>query len=254
MKNSADKSIKKDLNPDDTKVSTYRFTYDRTTTKQDVTLPVQTDSGTIIGAVVIPGGVMPKGATVTIRQSNNRLENTKSECGDSLKVKGELQSPAWEIDVKGGPSKRFRREVQLRLLTQLPDSFDEDQPRCIAYTESTAGDTSDWKCVDGDGTKGRDQVNRTGNGVGIIETATDHFTTFAVLFGEISYDDATTCQWDWLWIACLVSAATVLSCSILIILMARYNNRVHYWVFGWNDETEDALRDMVTIASQKSQK
>jgi len=49
-----------------------------------------------------------------------------------------------------------------------------------------------------------------------------HFTTFAALFGSLTYGKDTNCAWSWVWIACVTTAGVVCLIAVLIAVAGVY--------------------------------
>jgi hypothetical protein len=159
-----------------------------------------------------------------INQSQSEL-NSYDNCGQ----KAVLASPTIDITVQGGPHK-FSKDVQIQLLAQIPSSYSKDSRHCVAYTEQRTS-TSEWQCL-----SDRPQSHWTNSGVGVVSEQTNHFTSFAVLFGEPALI-TNQCGWNWIWIACIVATGVMCTLWVVVVLLTTHSKRFRFYTMGYDEAT-----------------
>jgi len=161
-----------------------------------------------VGQLVFAPNMLRPGWNVSITSTDDSsMRSSNSDCGDN---ELEAVSPVLEIrvtDDKGRPVKHFEKSFQLSLYAVLKDG-DLTKDACLGYSNNKQ---EGWKC------DGVTNFNSTGSSsVFLVDTTSDHLTSFAVFLGGAGGLGESGCEWSWVQVASLVMIGCAVSFTVVI--------------------------------------
>jgi len=237
-----------------------------------------------VGQLTIPAGAIPPGCRIRIRQGENpdsskvaSAPSSKSDCGEKDKNKrkdtGDLQQRSLgsvmvrlslEGDCKGLNKENPKFDDPLLLqLVGLSEFGGEKVTRknsCVGYyNEDDSADSkvkserTHWTCLPQSSKDFSISDYRQDRRLNDYEVKLDHFTTFAVLLGNLSPNDGGDSGGcggsDILWILSIAMIGTAIVLSILLIFLYYRNQRVRAFFGGHFGKS---INDLTRLVAQKS--
>jgi len=208
----------------------------RSSQNEPISIPLQaSESGGLLGRIIIPGGVFPVGAVIKVRSRTiDQHFVQKSNSDDPCKTQQYVTrlSPVINIHVENAPSKDFKKSVEVQLAANSQDGA------CVGYSDS---DRQEFSCLSS--TTKKELTKKTT----LYLSETDHFTTFAVLlFGD--YQD--TCD-HWIWPTSVSVLGLALILSIATVLLIKHG-RFKAIVYGY--EVKRSMSNIVGRVQVMQQK
>jgi len=209
-----------------------------------------------VGQLRIPPNMLREGWNVSIRtvQVDNSAMTRRSECDDGQRRHNSVEavSQVLEIEVtdsRGKPVKHFDHSFKLSLFAVIKDDHYRNNDVCLGYSNNYDDDEG-WKC---DGTS---SINSTGeSSVFLVETTSDHLTSFAVLLGSAGNGERDGCgsTWGWIQIASLVITGTAIALVIIVTTLFYCSPPFRAWIMGRDeDAVMSYIRKAIARAQQKS--
>jgi len=189
-----------------------------------------------VGQLLFLPDTLQEGWNISIKTVDSPVTTTSNsnDCGDNAD-EFEAVSHILEIEVtdsNGNPVKHFDRSFQLSIYAVIKDST---QDVCLGYSNN---DGQGWKC------DRESNINSTGSSsVFLVDTTSDHLTSFAVLLGDGS--NRAGCGWGWIEIASLVMIGGAVSLMTLVNTLFCFSSSFRAWVTG---------RDEVAVMRSLQQK
>jgi len=183
---------------------------------KEILIYVSSDDGKSVGSVSFPPNLLKVGWNVTI-SSTEATPQDVNDCGDS----SVFASNPFEIEVRnsrGKLVKKFDRPLNLSLFGRVHDWEDV----CVGYSEDKG---RQWQCNPNDISS-----ESTGtNGVYVVQTTSDHLTSFAVLLGSPT---GSGCDWGWVETVSLALIATAICITIAVVIAFWFSTSLRKMISG----------------------
>jgi len=190
-----------------------------------------------VGQLVFAPNMLHEGWNVSIRTVDNPSLHSTGNC-DSQELKAASHLLEIEVtDEDGNPVKHFgNNRFQISLYAVLADLNKE---ACLGYSNN---DDEGWKCAS------TTNINSTGSSsVFLVDTTSNHLTSFAVLLG--SNNNLDGCGWGWVEIASLVMIGSTICLVSLINTLYCVSPRFRNVIRGTNEEA--VMKSLQRVLAEK---
>jgi len=203
-----------------------------TVTKEDVgkniLVNIANEGNMGVGQLRFRPDTLREGWNISIKTVDTPVMTSSKpdDCGNSEEF--EAVSHVLEIQVTdsdGNQVKHFDQSFQLSLYAVIKDS---SQGVCLGYSNN---DGQGWKCDQ------ESNINSTGSSsVFLVDTTSDHLTSFAVLLGSGSNSIRAGCGWGWIEITSLAMIGCAVSLMTLVNSLYFCSSFFRAWITGRNEE------------------
>jgi len=178
-----------------------------------------------VGQVLFPANMLQQGWNVTITSSDHpSTSSSDGDCGETQTL--EQTSTSVDIAVtnsKGREVRKFDKSFQLSLYSLIDDKSLDDI--CFGYSNNR---DDGWRC-----NNNIDLEKTSTMSVYLVNTKSDHLTSFAVLLGSTS---GAGCEWGWIQIASLVILGSTIVFVLLTLALYQYSRVFRVLVTGHDEE------------------